>query len=380
MPLTQVQSGLLESGAALNNIGAGNITPAFLNTQAQYTGFKNRLINGDMVIDQRNNGAAVTFPSGGNNLYTVDRWQGFKQIATGGSFTIARSSVAPAGFTNSALVTITSAATDTGTSVNALTQFIEGLNVSDLGWGTANAQSITLSFWVRSSLTGTYSCSLNNDGYNYSYVANYTITAANTWEQKSVTIPGPTAGTWLTTNGAGIRVWFDLGTGTGRNGTGNTWLASEAYRTAGSVQLLANNGATFYITGVQLEKGQTATSFDVLPYTTELQLCQRYCIVYTQEVDFCRIAPGVSFSSTTAVYQTAFPVEMRAIPTVTTTDLSQFRDVFPARVASPSALVWSEGSRKTMGFNTTNTSFTAGQAGWFSTNNASARMTFSAEL
>jgi hypothetical protein len=257
MPLTTVDQGLLS-------------------TNAQYTGFKNRLINGDMQIDQRNVGTAVTFPSGGANLYTLDRWYGFKQISTGGSFTIQRSSVAPVGFINSALVTITSAVTDTGNGVNALTQFIEGLNVVDLRWGTANAQTVTLSFWVRSSVTGTYSCSLNNDGYDYSYVANYTINAANTWEQKSVTIPGPTAGTWLTTNGAGIRVWFDLGTGTGRNGTANSWVASQIYRTSGSVQLLANNGATFYITGVQLERGQTATSFDVLPFTTELALCQRY--------------------------------------------------------------------------------------------------------
>jgi hypothetical protein len=279
--------------------------------------FKNRIINGDMTIDQRNNGAAVTFPSGGLISYTLDRWNGFKQILSGGSFTVARSTVAPAGFTNSALVTITSAVTDGGSTVNALAQFIEGLNIADLGWGTANAQPVTLSFWVRSSVTGTYSCSVNNDGYNYSYVANYTINAANTWEQKTVTIPGPTAGTWLTTNGAGLRLWFDLGTGPGVNGTANTWTASGIYRTAGSVQLLANSGATWYITGVQLEKGTVATSFDYLPYGTELLLCQRYYEKWSSSSATFALPTAQVYNATDIYGRAFYMVEKRAAPTIT---------------------------------------------------------------
>jgi hypothetical protein len=271
---------------------------------------RNRIINGAMMIDQRNNGAAVTFPSGGLISYTLDRWNGFKQILTGGSFTVARSTVAPAGFTNSALVTITSAVTDGGSSVNALAQFIEGLNVADLGWGTANAQPVTLSFWVRSSVTGTYSCSVNNDGYNYSYVANYTILAANTWEQKTITIPGPTAGTWLTTNGAGLRLWFDLGTGPGVNGTANTWTASGIYRTAGSVQLLATNGATWQITGVQLEEGTAASPFENRLFGQELALCQRY-------YEVCSGGWYGSTSGTSQRVDGSFIVSKRAAPTLT---------------------------------------------------------------
>ena len=322
--LNAIQNG--SGTVSSTNLANGSVTMAKLDSIAQYTGFKNRIINGDMQIDQRNNGAAVTFPSGGLNVFTLDRWCGFKQLATGGSFTIARSSVAPAGFTNSALVTITSAATDTGTSVNAIAQFIEGLNISDLGWGTANAQTVTVSFWVRSSLTGTFSCSVNNDGYNYSYVANYTISAANTWEQKTITIPGPTAGTWLNTNGAGLRLWFDLGTGTGRNGTANTWVASEIYRTAGSVQLLANNGATWQVTGVQLERGTTATSFDVLDYGTELAMCQRYCVAYGGSNLYENVGYGFAYNTGTVDVITALPVQMRTAPSFSVVGSWQISD------------------------------------------------------
>ena len=277
-------------------------------------GFKSKIINGAMVIDQRNAGASVTFPSSGLNAFIVDRWHTYKQIATGGSFTGARSTTAPAGFINSTLITITSAVTDTASTVNAMAQFIEGLNVSDLGWGTASAQAVTVSFWVRSSVTGTYSLAISNDGYDYSYVTNYTISVANTWEQKTVTIAGPTAGTWLTTNAAGLRLWFDLGTGTGRNGTANAWSASQIYRTAGSVQLLANNAATFYITGVQLEKGSTATSFDYRPYGTELSLCQRYYLK-TLIATGLRFGMGRNLTTTTANIGIFFPVSMRIAPT-----------------------------------------------------------------
>jgi len=304
MPLTQVQSGLLESGAALNNIGAGNITPAFLNTQAQYTGFKNRIINGDMVIDQRNAGASVTI--NGNAPYVLDRY--FAQDDTDGSFTVQQSSVAPAGFTNSMLITVASTDTSLGaTQLARITQRIEGFNVADLGWGTANASPVTLSFFVRSSVTGTFGGSLVNGAGNRSYPFTYTINSANTFEYKTITIAGDTTGTWLTNNGIGIEVNFGLAAGSTYLGAAGAWSGSLLFNATGATNLLATNGATFYITGVQLEKGTVATSFDYLPYTTELQLCQRY---------FYRVETQSSWGNASNVAMAFFyhPVEMRVDP------------------------------------------------------------------
>ena len=288
-----------------------------------WSGFKNRLINSDMRIDQRNAGASIT-ASSAVNAYNLDRWQHFKQSSSG-SFTIQQSSVAPAGFTNSILVTVTSAYSDTSTSVNSLVQWIEGLNVADFAWGTADAQPITISFKVRSSVTGTYNLTISNDGYNRNYCTSYTINSANTWETKTVTIAGDTSGTWLKTNGVGLRLWFDIGSGSSRIGTANTWQATEVYRTSGSVQFLANSGATFYITGVQLEKGSTATSFDYRPYGTELALCQRYfeksyststAVASVTSVGYFTVH-ATSNAYNNIVFPLRWQVQKRANPTVT---------------------------------------------------------------
>jgi hypothetical protein len=308
MALTQVQSGLLESGAALNNIGAGNITPAYLNTQAQYTGFKNRLINGDMTISQRNGTSSVNATDG---LYTLDRWR--CGASANSVFSVQQSTAAPAGFSNSLLVT-SLAATSLGTNSNfEMMQFIEGFNTADLGFGTANAQTVTLSFWVRSSLTGTFGGSLMNGTFNRSYPFSYTISAANTWEQKSVTITGDTAGTWVgSTNGIGIVVNFGLGVGTGRSGTAGAWASSEFYSATGAVSVVGTSGATWQVTGVQLEKGQTATSFDVLPISTEIALCQRYYEIGSYDgVGGFISAAGVSVYS-----WVSFAVRKRGNPTM----------------------------------------------------------------
>jgi hypothetical protein len=185
----------------------------------------------------------------------------------------------PAGFKNYLGVTVAASANVTvgASDYFNVQQRIEGFNTSDLDWGTANAQTVTLSFWVRSSLTGTFGGTIINSAANYSYPFSYTISAANTWEQKSVTIAGPTAGTWIgATNGIGMMIYFSVGTGTTLSGTAGSWSANTYLSATGAVKLIETNSATFYITGVQLEKGSTATSFDYRPYTTELQLCQRY--------------------------------------------------------------------------------------------------------
>jgi hypothetical protein len=238
------------------------------------TGFKNRIINGDMRIDQRNAGLSVT-PV--NAQYVTDRWQCFLTAAS--KFTEqqnAGSVTPPVGFTNYLGITSSSAYSITSTDVFTITQPIEGFNTADLAWGTANAATVTLSFWVRSSLTGTFGGCINNGAANRAYPFTYTISAANTWEQKSVTIAGDTTGTWLNTTGLGIRVQFGLGVGSTASGTAGAWTAGNLYSATGAVSVVGTNGATFYITGVQLEKGSTATSFDYRPYGTELQLCYRY--------------------------------------------------------------------------------------------------------
>lgn len=267
---------------------------------------RNRIINGAMMIDQRNAGAAVTT----NGAFPVDRWPfGFDA----GAQSAQRSTIAPSGFTNSLGLTISTGASPTASQQSTIRQFIEGVNVADLGFGTASASTITVSFWVRSSVTGTYSGAIMNSAFNRSYVFNYVINSANTWEYKTVTIPGDTTGTWLTDTGVGIRLYFDTGCGSNYNTTANTWAAGTFFRTSGSVTLCATTGATFYITGVQLEVGTQATPFEWRPYGLELAMCQRY---YFKNAD-ARYS-GYQLGSTD-LNQIPFtlPVTMRATPTVT---------------------------------------------------------------
>jgi hypothetical protein len=237
--------------------------------------FKNRIINGDCRIDQRNAGASVTIDNTGT--YTLDRWRTYISVAS--KFSVqqnAGSVTPPTGFTNYLGVTSLSAYTVGASEQFGFSQFVEGLNVADLGWGTADAKSVTLSFWVRSSLTGTFSGTLKNSANNRSYPYTYTINSANTWEYKTVTVAGDTTGTWLTTNGIGIRLNFSLGAGATVSGTANAWAGSNVQSATGAVSVVGTSGATFYITGVQLEVGTQATSFEYRQYQQELVLCQRY--------------------------------------------------------------------------------------------------------
>ena len=291
-------------------------------------GFKNRIINGAMVIDQRNAGASVSLSSGN---YPVDRTLG--QIAQGSGHTAQRSTSAPAGFINSLLVTIGTGASPSAGSVSRIYQSIEGLNISDLDWGLATASTITLSFWVKSSLTGTFAGGIYNSAANRTYVFTYTISAANTWEQKSVTIAGDTSGTWLTTSGIGMTVNWDLGTGSTYQGTAGVWAAGAAWATSGSVKLAATSGATWSVTGVQLEKGSTATSFDYRPYTTELQLCQRY-LPYIGGVGGNQ-SFGQCYANTTTELRSVinFPVEARTYPSgIVASTASNFRGQMQASI------------------------------------------------
>jgi hypothetical protein len=286
------------------------------NTAATGFGFKNRILNGSMVIDQRNAGASVTVVSTGSATYSVDRWFGYGSQAS--KFTIqqnAGSVTPPTGYTNYVGVT-SSASTSLGSSDQFLLgQYIEGFNCADFGWGASGASTVTLSFWVRSSLTGTFGGVLTNDGYNRSYPFTYTISAANTWEQKSITVTGDTTGTWLKTNGTGIRVIYGLGVGSTLSGTAGSWSGSTFVSATGATSVVGTSGATFYITGVQLEKGSTATSFDYRPYGTELALCQRYYWRSTGASN-APFADGYNVGNAYIPYSYNFPVTMRATPTV----------------------------------------------------------------
>jgi hypothetical protein len=275
-------------------------------------GFKNRLINSAMVIDQRNAGASVTATTA--NFYTLDRWQSVASVTS--KFTVqqnAGSVTPPAGFTNY-LGCTSSAATSLGATDNyQIAQTIEGFNSADLAWGTANAQTVTLSFWVRSSLTGTFGGAITNYSLNRGYPFTFAISSANTWEQKSITITGDTSGSWNNgTNSGGIVLRFSLGTGTTYSGTAGAWAGSQLFSATGATSVVGTNGATFYITGTQLEVGSTATSFDYRPYGTEFMLCQRYFQTWKDYQN----TGGIANSTTSAQSRIVCPVVMRTNPSV----------------------------------------------------------------
>lgn len=290
-----VNADVIGTSVSNSNLGAGNAST-----------MKNRIINGAMMINQR----AIGTITPANGDYTVDRF--YAVLSAGSKFTVAQSSTAPTGFINSLLITSSSAYSLGINDVFGITQRIEGLNVADLAWGTASAKTVTLSFWVYSSLTGTFGGSLSNSASNRSYPFSYTISSANTWTQASVTIAGDTSGTWLTTNGVGIAVNFSIGTGTTYSGSAGSWSGNYYYSATGATSVVGTNGATFYITGVQLEVGSSATGYEYRQYTTELQLCQRYystAWAYQQTYITGSGYAGISVS---------LPVEMRVVPTPAT--------------------------------------------------------------
>jgi hypothetical protein len=346
-------------------------------------GFKNRIINGGMVIDQRNAGASVTTPTTGTGVYTLDRWLYLVNAAN--KMTIqqnAGSVTPPVGFSNYLGITSTSAYTVGAGEQFCIQQNIEGFNTADLGWGTADAKTVTLSFWVRSSLTGTFSIVLKNSAANRSYPASYTITSANTWELKSITVAGDTSGTWVgATNGIGLRLYVSVGCGATLAGTSGAWAGADYYGTTGTTSVVGTNGATFYITGVQLEKGSTATSFDFRAYSTELAMCQRY---------YQSILKGTNLPISIAAYVTAtridmvvpLKVSMRAAPSMVIATGASYYDIYRAGADDfVSSFDLTDVTTEFVALrNTTEVSGTAGQAGYVLSTDASASIAFSSEL
>ena len=279
-------------------------------TAATGFGFKNRIMNGAMVIAQRG-----TTPTSTNLWYPADRFR--LAVSNSSKVNLSQSTTAPTGFINSILATSLAATTVGSTDAYEVSQQIEGYNIADLAWGTASAATVTLSFWVRSSLTGTFGGVLENNGNTRAYPFSYTINSANTWEQKTITVAGDTSGTWLTDNSRGIIIRWSLGCGSTYLNTANAWVAGDYYSVTGETKLVATNGATWYITGVQFEKGSTATAFDYRDYGRELMMCQRYFSKLGGTTSGEALAMGMINDGPTAAWFTVkYPMTMRAAPTM----------------------------------------------------------------
>jgi hypothetical protein len=292
-------NGIVSSGSITTQSATGVIFSDSSSLPAASSPYvlKNRIINGDMVIDQRNAGASVTASATSTFTYTLDRWAYYATQTN--KYTVQQDAGAvtpPVGFNDYLGVTSSSAYSVAAGDLFLIKQSIEGYNVADLAWGTANAKTVTLSFWVRSSLTGTFGGAVGNSAGNRQYPFSYTISSANTWEQKTITIAGDTTGTWLTTNGNGLSLYFGLGVGSTYLGTAGAW-GTSAYSATGATSVVGTNGATWYITGVQLEVGSTATPFERRLYGQELINCQRY---YEKSYDYS-VVPGTA-TGTGAVF------------------------------------------------------------------------------
>ena len=279
---------------------------------------RNRIINGAMVIDQRNAGASLT---AANGVYSLDRW--FTWSSQSSKYTVQQNAggvTPPAGFINYLGVTSSSAYSVLAGDYFGIVQPIEGLNVADLAWGTASASTVSLSFWVRSSLTGTFGGAVQNSTQTRCYPFTYVINGANTWEYKTISIPGDTTGTWITTNGTGIRIVFGFGVWSTYSGTAGAWAGTQYISATGATSVVGTNGATWYVTGVQLEDGAASTPFERRLFVAELQLAQRYFVQWTGDSSpqgYALIGSGYSNATTGMVFAVSPPTTMRTTPTLT---------------------------------------------------------------
>lgn len=288
-------------------LGAGNAT-----------GFKNRIINGDMRIDQRNAGASVTPTVSGT--FVLDRWR--TDFSQASKFSVQQTATAISGFVNSMKITSLAATSVGASDYFVFSQPIEGNNVADFRWGTASAKTARLTFSVNSSLTGTFGGSIRNGNGTRSYPFSYSIPVANTDTTISITVPGDTTGTWSTDNSASITAFFGLGVGSTFSAASGAWAAGNYFSATGATSVVGTSGATFYITGVQLEVGSTATSFDVRDYGRELILCQRYLPAF---IGSNNIISGIGQSTTSGYGTIVFPVQTRVPPTgVAVNNVSNF--------------------------------------------------------
>ena len=320
---TQASSGVINNSFTTQPAGTNDTTLATTAFVMGAFSGRNKLINRNMAIDQRNAGASVALAAV-TLVYAVDRFQVRGDTSTGS--TAQQSAIAPPGFRYSYKILIGTGASPAASANNYFAQRVEGFNMADFGWGLAGAKTVTLSFWIRSSLTGNFGISIKNSDSSRDFLSSYTISLADTWEYKTITIPGETSGTWLLTNGLGALIQWDLGIGSDFQGTPNgTWQTSNVSGLSGGVKLVATSGATMYITGVQLETGPVATPFEYRPYGLELSLCQRY---YEKSYPMATVPGSVVTNGSVWVagvsgqqaISFSFSVRKRATPTMTIYD------------------------------------------------------------
>ena len=274
--------------------------------------FRNLIINGSQDIDQRNSGSEVNPVV--HAACVTDRFK--FDLSQASKLKAQQVSDGPTGFTKSLKITSLAATTPGASDYYILQHIIEGLSSAHLGWGASGAKTVTLSFWVKSSLTGTFGAAIRNNAHDRTNVQTYAISSADTWEKKTITFTGDTSGTWLTTNGVGLRVGWDLGGGTNFDAASTgSWLATNDFTTSSCTHVVSTNAATWQITGVQLEVGSYATDFEHRSYQDELARCQRY--YWQSPGDF--VYYSRQYNNSNRMTTIMHPQEMRAIPTETLT-------------------------------------------------------------
>jgi len=272
---------------------------------------RNLIINGAMQVDQRNSGSSVSAP---HNTYTLDRLNTYQ--SGGGAYSVQQqTSVTPVGFGFAAKINVdTIDSSIAAGDYYMLTYNFEGHDTAQLEFGTSGAKTVTLSFYVRSSLTGTFSGAINNDASDRAYTFEYTIDSADTWERKTITVAGDQSGTWPgAVNTRSIKIRWALALGSTYSNTAGSWASGDYYGTSNQVNLMATLNNTFYITGVQLELGEQATPFEHRSYADELRRCQRYFTYICSYSDNARVIGPAHYKSSTQVRVFAeTPVVMRA--------------------------------------------------------------------
>jgi hypothetical protein len=341
---------------------------------------KNRIINGEFKVSQYNGTSAVT-PTA--DAYVIDRFK--LQVSQASKLTFqqnAGSVTPPAGFSYYAgITTATAYSIGSGDYFN-LFQWIEGLNVTDLGWGTANAKTVTVSFQVRSSLTGTFGGVIKNYDNSRSYPFTYSIPVASTWTTISITIAGDTGGTWNTSSTSNIGIQFGLGVGSTYSGTAGSWASANYISATGAVSVVGTASATWYMTGLQFEVGSSATGFEYVNYQTSLANCQRYYVQFLGNNIYESLASGMSSTTQDGFVVVALPVTMRSNPTLSYSTVSLLRWSELANAYNGTALGMDKASPKTpFIYISVASGMTSYRAGFITANNStSAYVAFSAEL
>ena len=369
-------NGIRHTGASSDAVTLASDGTCTANITNRFNG--NLIINGDMAIHQRTG----TITSTG---YLVDRWKINED--SDGAMTASQVVDAPAGFKFSTKIDITTADTSLASGQNLfLVQYLEGYNMSHLQWGTANAKTVTLSFWVKSTKTGTYSVVITNDSTNRTNAQDYTISSANTWEKKSLTYTGDTStdASWATNHTIGMRIRFGLAAGSSlTTSTLGSWIGSDKVASTNCVNGLDSTSNDFYFTGVQLEVGDVATDFEHRLYGDELLRCKRYFNMHSNLGTNTALSDGFCWSANEVDFMYTFPVEMRTTPSIYQEPGADYFKIQGANQASYVDGNWTlqYASRfATSHYAGSDSSRTAGTAMHITFNNSAARLGYSAEF